>query len=176
MKKIFLTSMISALISTTGFAVTPALQIPIPTSYQEALASRQTHQFSDNQIRSFVYYWYGLHDKHEATNKTTELLDQSHLLMIFPDMAIHNLADYQKWYDNIGQNIKSNVHVVEKLNITMLPDHRYQVDVLVDWQAVDKNGHFINKDATQQWLLVDGKSFDHPYVQEYKVLAFKDAH
>lgn len=140
--------------------------------YKTDLASWKTHKFDDNQIRSFVYYWYGLHDKHVAIEKSYELLNESNLEMIFPEITVHNFSDYKKWYDGVGKNILSNQHIVKKIDISMLPNHQYKLNVTVNWQAIDKNHKFINIDANQQWLLVDGQSESHPYIQKYKVLGF----
>ena len=140
--------------------------------YHAALNAWSTHKFDDNQIRSFVYYWYGLHDKHAPIAKSYELLSESSLEMFFPEITVHNFADYQKWYDGVGKNIISNRHIVKKLDITMLADHQYKLNVLVNWQGIDKNHKFINIDASQEWLLVDGKSESHPYIQTYRVLKF----
>ena len=54
----------------------------------------------------------------------------------------------------------------------MLPDHQYRLEIIVNWQGIDKNSQFINVEATQQWLLIDGISESHPYVQQYKVVHF----
>jgi uncharacterized membrane protein len=144
----------------------------IPASYQTNLANWKTHKFNDNQIKSFVYYWFGLHDKHADINKSYALLSDNHLLMQFPETTVHNNAEYQQWYDNVGTHIKSNQHSVKDIEITMLPNHQYQLKVTVNWQAVDSHDQFINVLATQQWLLVDGASTWHPYVQQYKVMSF----
>jgi hypothetical protein len=143
-------------------------------SYQQALQANQNHKFTTNQIRSFVYYWYGLHDVHASIKKSYALLNKNNLLIIFPNATIRNLVDYKKWYDDIGVNIKNNLHTVKELEITPISDHQYQVNVVVNWQAINKDNNFINALVTQQWLLVDGASDSHPYVREYKVIDYKE--
>lgn len=145
---------------------------PAPTAYQASLNAWKTHKFNDNQIQSFVYYWFGLHDKHADVNKTQALLSNKQLLMQFPDGVIHNAIEYKTWYVGVGQHIQSNQHIVKRIDITMLPNHQYQLKVVVNWQAIDVHNQFIDMLATQQWLLVDGTSDWHPYVQQYKVLQF----
>lgn len=146
----------------------------VPVAYQTSLNEWKTHKFNDNQIRSFVYYWFGLHDKHADINKSYALLSNDHLWMQFPEATLHNKAEYRTWYDNVGAHIKSNQHKVKSITITMLPNHQYRLKVIVNWQAVDNHNQYINMLATQQWLLVDGASDWHPYVQQYKVLSFND--
>jgi hypothetical protein len=141
--------------------------------YKQALQTNKDHKFTTNQIRSFVYYWYGLHDVHADINKSYAVLDQDHLLMVFPDGIIHNLTDYKKWYDAVGANIKNNLHIVKNLEITPISNHQYQVNVVVNWQAIDKNDKFIDTLVTQRWLLVDGPSDTYPYIREYKIINFK---
>jgi hypothetical protein len=154
-----------------AYAATVALPSP-EQQYQKTLANWQTHKFDDNQIRSFVYYWFGLHDKHLDINQSYALLSESNLEMKFPEITVHNKTDYKKWYDGVGSNIKSNQHIVKKLDITMLANHQYRLNVVVNWQGIDKDNKFINLDATQQWLLVDGLSESHPYIQQYNVIGF----
>jgi hypothetical protein len=175
MKKLILSGILSIIFNVNCLAVESVTQTQILSSYKQELKMRQTHKFNNNQIRSFVYYWYGLHDVHAAINKSYQLLCKNNLLMIFPEITVHNKADYKKWYDGVGENIKSNIHMIKQLKITPRPGHQYRVNVLVNWQAIDKNNKFINMYATQQWLLVDGDSDTHPCIQEYKVLDFKPA-
>lgn len=164
-------SLVTILFSTHVYAV-PTQTTPVPSSYQASLAGWQTHQFNDNQIRAFVYTWFGLHDKHAPVDKTLNLLDTQHLLMQFPDGTIHNAKEYQTWYKHVGESIQSNQHIIQSIHITMLPKHQYQLDVVVNWQAIDKQGKFINMLAKQRWLLTDGASQYHPYVMRYDVLQF----
>ena len=164
------------LLSMTIASYAAAVQVPAAQAkYNASLANRQTHKFNDNQIRSFVYYWFGLHDTHAAIELTYPLLSESGLLMQFPEITVHDKADYKKWYDGVGVNIKSNQHIVKKLEVTMMPNHQYKLNVVVNWQGIDKDNKFINIDATQHWLLVDGISESHPYVQQYKVVGFTPA-
>lgn len=160
------------LVISIGAMATGSISDSVPTAYQTSLNTWKTHQFNDNQIRSFVYYWFGLHDKHADVSKTQALLSDKQLLMQFPDGVIHNATEYKAWYASVGQHIQSNQHIVKHIEITMLPYHQYQLKVVVNWQAIDVHHQFIDMLATQQWLLVDGASDWHPYVQQYKVLQF----
>lgn len=144
----------------------------VPASYQKNLANWKTHRFNDNQIRAFVYTWFGLHDKHVSVDKTLILLSPHNLLMQFPDGTIHNAKEYRNWYQHVGENIQNNQHIIQSINITMLANHQYQLDVIVNWQAINKQGKFINMLAKQRWLLTDGESQYHPYVMRYDVLQF----
>ena len=176
MKKQFFLGFLGIVISAICFAgnVADTQNSQALIEYQQALQANRDHKFTENQIRSFVYYWYGLHDVHADIKKSYDALDRSHLFMVFPDGTIHNLKDYKKWYDAVGINIKNNLHIVKNLEIVNLPDHKYQLNVVVNWQALDKNNKFIDAMVTQQWLLVDGESDIHPYIQEYRVIDFKN--
>ncbi|MEI6055168.1 MAG: hypothetical protein WCR55_03835 [Lentisphaerota bacterium] len=148
----------------------------VKDSYMKDLDAFKDHQFDKNQIKSFVYYWFSLHDVHADINKSYALLDKDNLYMKFPEITVKNLDDYKKWYDGVGTNIKSNLHYVKKLEVTFAGANKYTVNILVNWQAIDKDGKFIDMDATQEWTLVDPPSKDitHPLVQKYLVLGFKD--
>jgi hypothetical protein len=141
-------------------------------TYLQNISITKAHKFNANQIRSFVYYWFSLHDRHANIQKSLDLLDTQHLSMQYPEMAVRNAAEYTKWYTDVGINIKSNLHQIQQLTITYLPDHRYQINVVVNWQAIDKNNKFIDVNATQQWILVDSTNNKHPLIQQYDVTGF----
>lgn len=142
-------------------------------AYEQELCYWRDHKFNANQIRSFVYYWFALHDKHVNINNSYALLSNTGLKMVFPEITVHNLSDYKKWYDGVGQNIVNNIHHVRSLQVTLLPNHSYEVNLRVNWQAIDKSDKFINIEATQKWLLEDGKSNVHPYIKQYLVTSFQ---
>jgi len=167
MKKIMLSFLIFSLSFTC--AASPLSQ------YQQTLQTWKTHKFDVNQIRFFVYHWFGLHDKHVNIQQSYALLCRKNLYMKFPEITVHNKSDYKKWYDGVGKDIQSNVHHVKQIYITFLPNHQYQVDVLVNWQAINRQGKFINMDAKQQWLLNDTQNSTYPCVQKYVVLTFTSA-
>lgn len=148
----------------------------VKQNYMNDLYASRNHNFNKNQIKSFVYYWFSLHDLHANINKSYALLDKDNLFMKFPEITVRNLEDYKKWYDGVGANIKSNLHYVKTLEVTFTEANKYRVNVLVNWQAIDKDGKFINMDATQEWSLVDppSKETTYPLVQKYIVLDFKD--
>lgn len=170
MKRLFI---FLSLVILTSYGLANNQLDSVRLNYDHQLELNQTHKFNDNQIRSFVYYWFGLHDKHLPIDKSMVLLSNTNLLMVYPEIMVHNKADYKKWYDGVGENIKSNLHHVKSLNIKMLDNHRYQIDLVVNWQAIDKNNKFINIDATQTWILMDGSSDAHPLIEQYRVINFK---
>ncbi|MBU1926157.1 MAG: hypothetical protein KKI20_00090, partial [Gammaproteobacteria bacterium] len=116
--------------------------------------------------------WFGLHDDRADIRQSYALLCPSKLLMIFPEITVRNKADYKKWYDGVGKNIRSNLHRVQKLEITFLPHHQYQLHVVVHWRAISRQNKFINMIADQTWLLRDSNSTEHPCIQEYKIREF----
>lgn len=170
MKKVIV--IIFLFISSFGFTA----QDDMENAYLNDLVALKDHQFDKNQIKSFVYYWFSLHDVHADINKSYALLDKDNLYMKFPEITVKNLDDYKKWYDGVGTNIKSNLHYVKSLEVNFDGANKYTVNILVNWQAIDRDGKFINMDATQEWTLIDppSKETNHPLVQKYLVLGFKD--
>jgi len=153
-----------------------AVQNDAEEVYTKDLAAFKDHKFDKNQIKSFVFYWYYLHDVHADINKSYELLDKENLYMKFPEITVKNLDDYKKWYDGVGTNIKNNLHYVKYLKVVFDGPRRYKVNVIVNWQAIDKDGNFIDMVATQEWALIDPVTSEiaHPFIQKYLVLDFKD--
>ncbi|HBM16763.1 MAG TPA: hypothetical protein DD381_10535 [Lentisphaeria bacterium] len=145
-------------------------------AYLKDLNASKDHQFNKNQIKSFAFYWFSLHDRHVDINESYEFLDKNNLYMVFPEITVRNLKDYKEWYDGVGKNIKSNIHYISRVNVSFDGSHKYIVKVLVNWQAIDKDGNFLDKDVTQEWTLVDPSSDEvkHPLVEKYIISSFKD--
>ena len=132
--------------------------------YRSAVATQQQNRFNENAIRSFVYHVFALYDKHEDVSKFLPLLSDDGLEMQFPDTTLRSKEDFKKWYAGIGDNIRSNTHQLERLDAKILGNGKYEVDLVVLWQALTKVNEYIKFRAHQTWLLRDGKG-DSPWPQ-----------
>lgn len=132
--------------------------------YHSAVATQQQNRFSQNAIKSFVYHVFALYDKHEDVSKFLPLLSDDGLEMRFPETTLRSKEDFKKWYAGIGDNIQSNTHQLEKLDAKILGNGKYEVDLIVLWQALTKENRYIKFRAHQTWLLRDVKE-DSPWPQ-----------
>ena len=76
--------------------------------------------------------------------------------MQFPEGKLQNHADFEHWYDvSVGTNIKNNTHTIEHLNVAVLGNKTYQVDLIVWWQAETMKGEYLSYRFHQVWTLVE---------------------
>jgi hypothetical protein len=132
--------------------------------YHSAVATQQQNRFNENAIKSFVYHVFALYDKHEDVSKFLPLLSDDDLEMRFPETTLRSKEDFKKWYAGIGDSIQSNTHQLEKLDVKILGNGKYEVDLIVLWQALTKENEYIKFRAHQIWLLRDAEE-DSPWPQ-----------
>jgi hypothetical protein len=132
--------------------------------YHSAVATQQQNRFNENAIKSFVYHVFALYDKHEDVSKFLALLSDGGLEMRFPETTLRSKEDFKKWYAGIGDSIQSNTHQLEKLGVKILGNGKYEVDLIVLWQALTKENEYIKFRAHQIWLLRDAEE-DSPWPQ-----------
>jgi hypothetical protein len=144
----------------------------IPEEYSNAIRLQQAGRFNENDIKSFVYHVFGLYDKHEDVNQFLPLLADQGLEMRFPNWEpVCSPSDFQKWYRWIGENFQApSLHQVEApINVEFLGNGKYEVNMVVRWQAVNKGSGFTDLRGHQTWTLDDGDQGAWPRILRYIV-------
>lgn len=127
-----------------------------PAAYTAAVQDLHINKYGVNDIRSFVYHIFSLYDYHVPVKDFYPLLVNKGLEMQFPEGKLRSHRDFQHWYDvSVGENIKTNTHTVEKLQVKVLGNHRYQADLVVWWQAETFKGEYLSYRFHQTWTLVE---------------------
>ena len=145
--------------------------VEAPPDYADAVRIQQEHRFCENDIRSFVYHVFALYDKHVPVSRFLPLLADKGLDMRFPDATLRSHKDFKRWYAGIGKDIRSNTHQVERIDVSYPGRGRYQVGVVVLWQAMIKKGGYVSMRARQVWTLEEGKTRRWPRILSYIVEA-----
>ena len=118
-----------------------------------------------NDIRAFVYTWFGLLDKAAPFVALSRHLDRSRLEMNFPRTEpIRNFFEFQSWWEKVpkGEHRVGNIEVKELTNM------RYRVNLNVSWSP--KGGEW--QDFTQEWI-VESES-GAPKISSYSVHPLQD--
>lgn len=142
-----------------------------PRDYSAAVARQETHRFNENDIKSFVYHVFALYDRHpEEVNPFLSFLADHGLEMYFPgEEPVSSHSGFQAWYAKIGETIESNLHRVERMDIRLLENGGYEVDLMVLWQAQPRQGGFQETRFRQVWTLEDYSQGEWPRICRYVV-------
>ena len=137
--------------------ITLSLDTP-PPAYLKAVKLLLENKYGENEIKSFVYQVFSLYDRHA---------DVSHLLYLFsddlemrlPEGPITSTQDFIKWYAGIGAKYQSNTNTIERLDVTIPAKGDYRVDLIVHWQALDRDGKYVSLRFRQLWKVVNGGEY-----------------
>lgn len=128
----------------------------IPPAYAEAVQELQHNRYGENDIKSFVYHIFSMYDYHVPVEQFYPYLIDEGLEMQFPEGKLQSHRDFQHWYDvSVGENIRSNTHTIENLQVHIAGDHTYHVDFTVWWQAETRQGDYVSYHVHQKWTLVE---------------------
>lgn len=149
------------------------MEILVPLEYQMAVRLQQENRFNENDVKSFVHHLFALFDKHVDVNQFLLLIVDEDLEMQFPEITLHSHADFKKWYVGIGEKYVSNTHQVERLSVKFPGAGKYEVDLVVYWQAVTRENKYISFRVHQVWTLDDGNGGQWPRILRYIVEELK---
>ena len=146
------------------------MSIP-PREYSMEVDRKKTHRFNENDIKSFVYHVFALYDRHpEDVNQFLAFLADHELEMRFPgEEPVSSHPQFQAWYAKIGEKIESNLHRVERINVSCLENGKYGVELMVLWQAQTRQGGFQETRFHQVWTLEDNSQSEWPRILRYVV-------
>jgi hypothetical protein len=127
---------------------------PVPLEYKTAIDLQNNHLFNQNAVTSFVYNTFYMFDKHVPVEQLLKNLVEENLNMQFPEATLKSKEDFKRWYAGIGENIKSNTHKVQSVDVNINANNTYSARVIVLWQAESKKGEFLKFKVEQKWTLV----------------------
>ena len=131
---------------------------PTP-DYLQAVKLLQDNKYGENEIKSFVYQVFSLFDRHAEVNNLLLLFANEDLSMKVPEGRIDSHQDFEKWYAGIGAKYQSNIHRIERIDVQIPAKGDYRVNVLVLWQALDREGKLTSLRTRQEWKIIDGGGY-----------------
>jgi hypothetical protein len=130
--------------------------------------------FSQAQVERFAARWFDALNKHLPVEQLLPMISAGELEMAFPERTLRSHADFREWYAAVGENVRDQDHIVERLVAREEGDNT-GVDVTVVWKATQTaDGKRIAVRASQKWLLARSEASDEPVVLGYHVLGFED--
>jgi len=111
------------------------------------------NNLSENDIYSFVYFWFANFDHQNDASVFTNHLDEKNINIQYPDYKIKSIADFINWYKNVEDNIYYNFHDIKEVSVKKLNNNQYQVNLLVNWKAQTYAKENLDVNIYQKWIL-----------------------
>jgi hypothetical protein len=139
-----------------------------PAEYLQAINNMRNNKYNENDMKAFAYQVFSVFDRHPEFAQISVLFADDDLDMRLPETRIASQMDLEKWYAGIGTKYQSNLHVIERLSVSIPAKSDYRIDLVVQWQALAKDGKFTTQRMHQQWKVVDGGGY-WPRITSYFV-------
>jgi hypothetical protein len=144
--------------------------------YTGLLGFTPRNPLTEEEIKAFVNDWYiEKLDTHQPMTELLPMLHPTNLYMKFPELTIHNLADFETWYQNVLRTWFDEVHEVKKCDVKISEDGQSaDLDIIVYWEAsiwkpVDRNSKRVKMDAYQTWKVERSPLTGKPVITYYSV-------
>ena len=130
-----------------------------PADFLQAINNMRNNKYNENDMKAFAYQVFSVLDRHPEFAQVSVLFADDDLDMKVPDTRITSQMDLEKWYATIGAKYQSNLHIIEKLSVSIPAKSDYRIDLIVQWQTLAKDGKFSSQRMRQQWKVVDGGGY-----------------
>lgn len=78
--------------------------------------------------------------------------------MYFPDVPIKSIEDFERWYNNVIDNIQWNCHRISNLKVSGEEINGFSVSLDINWKAKAYNGENYDMNIHQDWIVKVDKS------------------
>lgn len=130
--------------------------------------------FVDNEIKAFVHTIFGYYDKHVPVDKILDCFAKDeNLVMKLPNNEYISTHDkFEEWYDIIRIDYHWNIHWIERVDVKMLDNYKYQVDLVLLWEALSKDNKHSAHRVSQEWVVIEEDQPPKLKIQSYIVTKF----
>ena len=114
--------------------------------------------YSENDVMAFVYSWFAGFDHQADINMFKKHLNPEKIDMYFPDFPIKRIEDFQRWYNNVIDNIQWNSHRISNLKVSGGELNGFSVSLDINWKAKTYKGETYDMNVHQDWIVKVDKS------------------
>lgn len=114
--------------------------------------------YSENDVKAFVYNWFAGFDHQADINMFKEHLNPEKIDMVFPDFSIKSIEDFERWYNNVIDNIQWNTHRISNLRVSGDEINGFSVSLDIKWKAKTYKGETYDMNVHQDWMVKVDKS------------------
>lgn len=114
--------------------------------------------YSENDVIAFVYSWFAGFDHQADISMFKKHLNPEKIDMYFPDFPIKSIEDFERWYNNVIDNIQWNSHRISNLKVSGDEINGFSVSLDINWKAKAYNGENYDMNIHQDWKVKVDKS------------------
>jgi len=114
--------------------------------------------YSENDVIAFVYSWFAGFDHQADINMFKKHLNPEKVDMYFPDFPIKSMEDFERWYNNVIDNIQWNAHRISNLKVSGDEVNGFSVSLDINWNAKKYKGETYDMNIHQDWMVKVDKS------------------
>ena len=114
--------------------------------------------YSENDVKAFVYNWFAGFDHQADIDTFKKHLNPEKIDMYFPDFPIKSIEDFERWYNNVIDNIQWNTHRISNLKVSGDELSGYSVSFDINWKAKTYKGETYDMNIHQDWMVKVDKS------------------
>ena len=114
--------------------------------------------YSENDVKAFVYNWFAGFDHQADISMFKKHLNPEKIDMYFPDFPIKRIEDFERWYNNVIDNIQWNAHKISNLNVSGNEGSGFFVSLDINWKAKTYKGETYDMNIHQDWIVKVDKS------------------
>lgn len=114
--------------------------------------------YSENDVIAFVYSWFAGFDHQADINMFKKHLNPEKVDMYFPDFPIKSMEDFERWYNNVVDNIEWNAHRISNLKVSGDEVNGFSVGLDINWKAKTYKGETYDMNIHQDWMVKVDKS------------------
>ena len=124
---------------------------------QKIYSPEARNQYSENDVKAFVYKWFAGFDHQAEPDYFLAHLDPDHVDMRFPDFPINTIQDFLNWYQGVIDSIGWNSHHSSDLAVTGSEKEGFSLSFNIRWQARTYDAKTYDLNIHQDWRVRVGK-------------------
>jgi hypothetical protein len=106
---------------------------------------------SENDVKAFVYTWFAGFDHQADIGVFKRHLDPGKVDMHFPDFPIKSISDFERWYNDVIDNIQWNAHLISNLEVLGDEMTGFSISLDINWKAKTYKGEIYDMNIHQDW-------------------------
>lgn len=115
----------------------------------------EIQRFNENDIKSFVYKWFGLFDEKASAYSLRGFLAVQGLNMELPDIRIGSQDTFENWYKIRLNTIDWSRSELDTVSIAFKGKKQYSADISLVASERNYNGTVVKKKFRESWIIID---------------------
>ena len=115
---------------------------------------RAKTKYSENDVKAFVYQWFAGFDHQADIGFFKKHLNPDKVDMDFPDFPVKSIADFEKWYQNVIDNIQWNAHIVSDLQVRGDETGGFTITLDVNWKVRSYENQVYDVRIHHDWFVI----------------------